>query len=97
MLHLSELFPEIWGNVKFDGEITNTKLYKDLREIYVNAKFNQFIKSDTLTEICQKIKDSYNLNAVEIAPVFSSECYSKELMPEIIKYIKDADVAMFLQ
>ena len=81
MQHLSELFPEIWGNVKFDGKVTETKLYKDSREIYVNAELDRFVNNDTLTEICDKIKEKYNLNAAEIAPVFNKECYSKDLMP----------------
>ena len=80
-----------------DGEAVSINIFKEKRELYITAKFKSFVTFEALDALCSEVMRCYNLQLAVISPVFDKSIFSAALLPEIAKYIKDANIAAFLR
>jgi DNA polymerase-3 subunit alpha (Gram-positive type) len=77
-------------NMKLIGEaeVTDLKIFREDREISIDAIFEQYINPDKISEYASLVAENYELAELCISPSFKPECFKVEYIHDIIQILK---------
>ena len=71
-----------------EAEVTDVKIYREEKEINVDASFEQYISFEITSQYERQISEKYELSAFHIFPSFKPECFKVEYIYDIIQILK---------
>src|ERR1035437_3167655 len=70
------------------AEVSDLQISREDREIFINAKFEQYIKPNKILEYAKKVAVSYEIAELHINQSFNAECFKAEYIYDIFETLR---------